>query len=601
MRKPLAIAVVVLIAAGVLATLQHASAATNLINNPSGEKLALNGSPIGWSTSTWGDSAPAYQVSNRAKSGRRSLFVEVANHRWGDAWWAFDHVPVQAAKQYVFSDYYRSNVETYITLDMITLDGQHRYYSLPAAPPSANRYRKYTAKFTTTLDVASVSVFHSIASDGWLRTDKYSLTEGRGKPGSTPLPEANPPLAPLPGDDIGTPPSTIPPDLGQPGGNNPSTPSDPNEPAAPSGYPLTAGNGSFVTTLGVSNSVLPYKSSASLLWNKPLPADAPLDPNSAAQVSVVGRYARSGGGMPGNYPGIFEDMENAPQTYVVDSDQVAFTPVRFACPGASSWWNYNAAEFENYINNAYPGKYGVPIPAGVSVSNTSSNTDSPVAIYDFKHDIQFNFWLFNGSNGSYTACWAGHVGGQYVGIKDMSHCNSMNAPATFSSGDGTFCYPFGEDTAGFTDLGTNITLEEARRGVINHAIAISVPQVRDDGMSYPATRFNGWCTSLGIARAIGGAQNCLYVGQRLRLPASFDTSTIANPFTRAVAEAAKRYGFIVHDTAGCMCIQSESGLSAVSRGMPNPWDAIYGAGGNKGAYDAFPWESLQVLAKDYRW
>ena len=305
--------------------------------------------------------------------------------------------------------------------------------------------------------------------------------------------------------------------------------------------------------------------------------------------------------MPGNYPGIFEDMENAPMTYVVDSDQVAFVPVHFACSGASSWWDYNASEFENYINNAYPGKYGVPIPAGVSVSNNGSNTDSPVAIYDYKHDVQFNFWVFNGSNGNYSACWAGHSGGQYVGIKDMSRCNAMNTPATFSSGDGTFCYPFGEDTAGFTDLGTNITLEEGRRGVINHAIAISVPQVSNDGVSFPATRFNGWCTSNGIAGAIGGSQNCLYVGQRLRLPANFDTSTIANPFTRAVAEAAKKYGFVVHDTAGCMCIQSESGLSATSMGRANPWDAIYGAAGNKGSYDAFPWESLQVVAKDYQW
>jgi hypothetical protein len=104
-----------------------------------------------------------------------------------------------------------------------------------------------------------------------------------------------------------------------------------------------------------------------------------------------------------------------------------------------------------------------------------------------------------------------------------------------------------------------------------------------------------------VGAAIGGSQNCLYVGQRLRLPADFDTSTIANPFTRAVAEAVKTYGFIVHDTGGCMCIQSESGAALMARGQANPWDAIYGAGGNKGAYDAFPWEALQVLGKDYRW
>jgi hypothetical protein len=595
MKRTIAVVVAVLLAAGVLATMRNASAATNLINNPSGEKLALDGTPIGWSQSTWGETASRYEVSNRPKSGKRSLLTFVDARSSGGAAWVFDPVAVKPAKQYVFSDYYRSDTDSVVTLDLTTVDGEHRYYALPGAGASPNRYRKYTAKFTTTLDVATITVRHTLESPGYLRTDKFSLTESRANPNSTPLPEPLPPIVGPPVIGPSTPTPNGAPGTG--GGSN----GNPVDPAAPAGYPLMAGDGAYVSTLGVSSSVLPYKTSGSLIWNKPLPANAPLDPNSAGQASVFGRFARPGGGMPNNYPGIFEDMGNAPQTFVVDSDKVAFTTVRFACPGAGSWWNYDAAEFERYINNAYPGKYGVPIPPGVSVSNDGQNTDSPVAIYDYKHDVQFNFWVFQGSGGNYTACWGGHSGGSYVGVKDMSRCNGGNMPATFSSGDGTFCYPFGEDTAGFTDLGTNITLEEAHRGVINHAIAISVPHVREDGYSFPATRFNGWCDSMGIAGSIGGAQNCVYVGQRLRLPADFDTSTIANPFARMVAEAAKTYGFIVHDTAGCICIQSESGMSAVARGMANPWDSIYGPGGNKGAFDAFPWESLQVIAKDYQW
>jgi hypothetical protein len=608
MKRTIAVVVAVLLAAGFLATMQNASAATNLIPNPSAENLAIDGStPVAWTPVTWGDAKATYESSNRPKSGRRSMLTQVSERSTGGASWMFDYVRVKPAKQYVFTDYYQSDVDTLVTLDVVTVNGEHRYYPLPQAGASGNRYGRYVVKFTTTLDTVAISIRHSIDGPGFLRTDRVSLTESRGNPYRTPLPE---PYAsdgtPMPGP--GGLPLPVPGSDPAPGGGDtpasePTTPNtgDPTDDSAPEGYPLVAGNGAYVSTLGVSSSVLPYKSSASLLWNKPLPANAPLDPNSAGQAAVIARSARTGGGMPNNYPGIFEDMENAPQTFVVDSDQVAFTPVRFDCSGSSSWWNYNAAEFENYINNAYPGKYGVPVPPGVSVSNTSGNSDSPVAIYDYKHDVQFNFWVFKGSNGDYTACWGGHSGGQYVGVKDGARCNAMNQPAAFSQGDGTFCYPFGEDTAGFTDLGTNITLEEARRGQINHAIAISVPHVREDGYSFPATRFNGWCDQMGIAGAIGGAQNCLYVGQRLRLPADFDTSSIANPFTRAVAEAAKTYGFIVHDTAGCICIQSESGMSATSRGMANPWDAIYGAAGNKGAYDAFPWESLQVLAKDYQW
>ncbi|HEX7096618.1 MAG TPA: hypothetical protein VF183_12090, partial [Acidimicrobiales bacterium] len=489
-------------------------------------------------------------------------------------------------------------VPTDVTLDVVMSDGSHRYIGLGHVEKSPKRYRTFSVEFTTPPGAERVSIWQAVSTPGWLYTDNYSLTES-GKA------EEPAPTTPPPTDEQPPAPEPSPEPAPEPA---PPAPTDPPAPAptppapGPDGYPREVQPGAYLSTLGLPDEMLPFKKAPSIMWNRPLPANTPLDPNSASQVAVFAKYARSGGGMPNNYPGIFEDQENAPQVYVVDSDQVPFVPVRFACPnGASSWWNYNAAEFENYINNAYPGKYGVPIPQSIKLSPDDRNTDAGLAIYDYKHDIQFNFWVFRASGGNYTACWGGHIGGQYTGIKDPSKCTPETAPARYSEGDGRFCYPFGEDAAGLTDLGTNITLQEAAQGKIEHAIAISIPHTREDGASYPATRNDGWCNSQGIAGAIGGQQNCLYLGQRLRLPADFDTSTIKNPFTRAVAEAAKTYGFIVHDSAGCICIQAESGLTAMSQGLPNPWDAIYGPGGNKAAYDEFPWEALQVLPKDYRW
>jgi hypothetical protein len=594
MKRLIALAAVLLIAAGLLTTLRTASAATNLIANPSAEQLGPDGGPIGWSGSTWGDSDASYELSQRAKEGAHALRTEIDGYRWGDAKWYFDHVPVAPSTEYTFSNSYRSNVRTYVTLDVLKTDGSHDYIGLGAVDPSGKRYAPFRVTFATPADAAKVTVLHSLASPGWLVTDDFSLTETGETPSTPTAPPETAPSTALPGSPSTEPPPTEPPPTEPPATTQPPATTPP--PTAP------AGAASYVSTAAVPESLLRYKRSSSIIWNRPLPASAPLDASSTGQAEVFGSHARAGGGLPNNWPGKFEDDENAPNVYVVDSDRVPFAPVRFQCPnGAQSWWNYDAAEFENYINNAYPGRYGVPIPSELVKSRSSSDTDSAVAIYDYKHDIQFNFWVFEGSNGNYTACWAGHSGGQYVGIKDPAKCNAMNAPDAFSKGDGTFCYPFGEDAAGFTDLGTNITIEEAKRGEINHAIAISVPQTRDDGFSYPATRNDGWCASQGVGAAIGGSQNCLYLGQRLRLPADYDTSTISNPFTRAVAEAAKTYGFVVHDSAGCMCIQSESAAALVAQGQPNPWDAIYGPGGNKGAYDAFPWEALQVVAKDYRW
>ena len=55
MKRLIALAAALLVAAGLLTTLQGASAATNLIGNPSAEKLGPDGNPVGWVGSTWGD------------------------------------------------------------------------------------------------------------------------------------------------------------------------------------------------------------------------------------------------------------------------------------------------------------------------------------------------------------------------------------------------------------------------------------------------------------------------------------------------------------------------------------------------------------------
>lgn len=602
MKRPLALVALVVLAAGLLTTLRTASANTNLINNPDIEQLGADGAALGWNQDIWRDNQAEHKVVRRGKKGGHALYVRISSHRSGDAKWYFDHVDVEPSTTYEFTNDYRSNVTTYVTLDVVLADGSHEYIGLGEAPRSPKKYTKFAATFTTPEDATKVSVWQAVASRGWLYTDNYSLTEAGGDAVPTPT---SPPTTDAPTTDAPVteaPPSTdAPPSIESPAPTTTAAPEPVPQPG-PNGYPRQLEPGVYLSTLGVPEHLLAYKKSTTIQWNRPLPDDTPLDPNSASQAAVFAKYARSGGGMPNNYPGIFEDEGNAPQVFVVDSDQVEFVPVRFACPdGSKTWWNYNAAEFENYINNAYPGKYGVPIPKSIKLTKTNSNTDAGLAIYDYKHDVQFNFWVFNANGGTYTACWGGHIGGQHQGIKDPSKCTSATTPARYSEGDGTFCFPFGEDTAGFTDLGTNITLEEAQRGEINHAIAISIPHVREGGFSYPATRYNGWCTQMGIGAAIGGDQNCLYVGQRLRLPADFDTSTISHPFARMVAEAAKKYGFIVHDTAGCICIQSESSLTATSQGLPDPWPAIYGPGGNKAAYDAFPWEALQIVAKDYRW
>ena len=185
MKRLIALAAVLLIAAGLLTTLRSASAATNLIANPSAEQLGLDGNPIGWVGSTWGDNDARYEVTHRATAGKRALRAEIDGYGWGDAKWYFDPVRVEPSTSYTFADSYRSNVRTYVTLDVVKADGSHEYIPLPAAEPSGKRFARYRTTFTTPADAAEVTVLHSIASAGWLVTDKYSLSETNDGP-STP-------------------------------------------------------------------------------------------------------------------------------------------------------------------------------------------------------------------------------------------------------------------------------------------------------------------------------------------------------------------------------------------------------------------------------
>jgi hypothetical protein len=351
----------------------------------------------------------------------------------------------------------------------------------------------------------------------------------------------------------------------------------------PGAAPVDA-NGTYRSSLGVPDALLPWLRSTTLLWNQALPAQVPLDPGSASKAATLAKIAR---GIPINGSpvfghGGFEDRTNAPNLYVVDSTRLPLTTLTFNCGSATSWWGWSASKFESYMNGAYPGRYGIPIPAGIVMD--PNEQDSQASIYDVATDTYFTFWLFRTptqtGRANYEACWGGYIAG-------------------YSKSTGMFPYPTGVVAAGFGDLQTMVSLADVRRGVINHAVAISIPNVDAGGFSYPANRNDGWCSPTSPMGQQIGAQNCIYEGQRLRLPADFDTSRIAHPLARMLAQAAKDYGFVVQDQAGCVCVQFESSVPVTNAGSPDPWATVYAGTSPYAIYDQFPWEALQVVAKDY--
>lgn len=151
---------------------------SNLIANPSAEEAQDASTPIKWLSNAWGGNSAAFSYQTNGNSGSRSLKTEVTNYTDGDAKWYFEPVNVTGGKDYVFGDYYQSNVSTEVVIQYTHADNSNSYQWLGSLAPSATWADK-DFQFTTPAGVTKMSVFHVVSSVGWLVVDDYSLVESQ--------------------------------------------------------------------------------------------------------------------------------------------------------------------------------------------------------------------------------------------------------------------------------------------------------------------------------------------------------------------------------------------------------------------------------------
>ncbi len=144
---------------------------------------------------------------------------------------------------------------------------------------------------------------------------------------------------------------------------------------------------------------------------------------------------------------------------------------------------------------------------------------------------------------------------------------------------------WGTSAASLSIAGGLITLEDLQRGQINHALAITIPDVRAGVYASPARRTDGTST----------APLSLPEGAHLRLDPTLDLAALhLSRLTLMIAEAAQRYGIIVRDTSANVAFY---GQDPTPTGM-NPYIGPQGyfEGQTPGQLLAsFPWSHLQVL------
>ena len=153
---------------------------TGVINNPSFETANPSNAalPAGWEPSGWGTNTRTFTYVNgatNAHSGTRAARVNVTSYTDGDAKWYFAPVQLAAGVDYEYSDWYKSNVDSRVVLEVTKQDGSIAYIELPIATKTGTSWKQYKGTFTMPADGVKVSVYHMLSRVGTLTIDDVAF------------------------------------------------------------------------------------------------------------------------------------------------------------------------------------------------------------------------------------------------------------------------------------------------------------------------------------------------------------------------------------------------------------------------------------------
>jgi hypothetical protein len=298
------------------------------------------------------------------------------------------------------------------------------------------------------------------------------------------------------------------------------------------------------------------------VWNAPLAADAPLDPSSQARSAAFVAQVRSEV-RAGNGPWISERAYSTP-LYTVGADQ----PLVQVKLDAGPW----AATLHSALGQ------GVPIPAG---ARPAPGTDGHLTIHQPATDTLWEFWRASRQSDGWHASWGGVMRRVSTSPGHYSNASWNGLPRS----DG---WNWGSTASSLPVIAGTVTIDELRRGRIDHALALAVPTPCARSFSWPAQRTDG----------TSNAPDCMPEGAHLRLDPSLDLAKLElPPITRMLAEAAQRYGMIVRDRTG----EGNATSFFAEDPAPTGTDPYNGPGGFYGGLrpwkflPQFPWESVRLL------
>jgi hypothetical protein len=313
-----------------------------------------------------------------------------------------------------------------------------------------------------------------------------------------------------------------------------------------------------------------------------LPPDAPIDPKSAAYAAEIRRLIDTHyGHAEVNIDG------NTPEIHVVSADQPTVT-VRYRV------WNRPGARFAPLQEQWM----AVPLPDGFQPAR---GDDHEAVIYQPSTGRMWEFWAMRKTGGSTVDSRGRRVeewGAQWGGRMDGIGGNPGYWETTKAAG-----HTFGTTASGIPFLAGLLTVDELRRGEINHVVGFALPESAAGRFLHPAQRTDGR----------SGNPDAIPQGTIFRLPADLDLDRLAlDPFARMIARAVQRHGMILWDTSGVVGFRAENPGTRLPEGHPY-WKAggilrcpaeAASRPGHPAIYQCwppgrlqnFPWDRLQALA-----
>jgi hypothetical protein len=291
-------------------------------------------------------------------------------------------------------------------------------------------------------------------------------------------------------------------------------------------------------------------------WNRPIPAHAHLDRNSAAMVGALdGEIAKEGETTGKASANIATTTWSVP-IYTVPANQPTVM-VRLA--GASP---------ASALQLAW---VAVPLPPS---AQPAGGTDKHLVVWQPSTGRLWEFWRLEQTPTGWQAAWGGAM---QKASSDSGVYEQRAWPGAKRS--------WGASASSLSIAGGLITLEDLERGQINHALAMGVPNVLAGTYASPAQRTDGQSTS----------PLSLPEGAHLRLNPHLDLATLRLPrLTLMIAKAAQRYGIFVRDRTSSVTFYAQDPISTGTEPYIGPNGYFEGRTPAQ-ILAVFPWSHLQLL------